>query len=77
LFFESLEKVKFLFDTKYSAIGKNNNILDYPINYYNNNISILNNNKIESFNDEDSINDIDDDPYHKYLLYIISLCFFF
>jgi len=41
------------------------NITDYPINYYNSNISILNNSKVDSFEDEDSVHDIDDDPYHK------------
>ncbi|ORX58457.1 hypothetical protein BCR36DRAFT_343705 [Piromyces finnis] len=67
LFFESLEKVKFLFNTKYSALHPCEDILDYPINYYNDNILILRNKKIESFKDEESIDDIDDDPYHKSL----------
>jgi len=50
-----------------SLLDKNNNKydLDYPINYYSENITLLKNNKIDSFEDEDSIHDIDDDPYHK------------
>eukprot|EP00833_Pecoramyces_ruminatium_P000395 jgi/Orpsp1_1/1174427/evm.model.c7180000050040.1 len=65
LFFESLDKVRFLFENK--KISKEDNLLYYPINTYNNNISILKNNKINSFEDEDSVHDIDDDPYHKSL----------
>jgi len=73
LFFESLDKVSFLFETKASKLksylrpNKNENVGDYPVNYYSENISMLKNSKIDSFEDEDSINDIDDDPYNKSL----------
>jgi hypothetical protein len=68
LFFENLEKVKFLFGINEKFKGNmEDNITDYPINYYNSNISILNNSKVDSFEDEDSVHDIDDDPYHKSL----------
>jgi len=66
LFFENLEKVKFLFGINEKS-KVNIEDIDYPINYYNNNISILNNSKIDSFEDEDSVHDVDDDPYHKSL----------
>jgi len=46
-------------------LNKNENNRNYPINYYSENITMLRNNKIDSFEDEDSINDVDDDPYNK------------